>query len=263
MLYPMPLFGAFAALRLSGRATARLTSPLPRSAYNDVRDGVYLADVRIRHRGWPGTVFWPDLCDPMTADYCCSRRTGIVEGIVMAKRTIHMLVDDIDGGEADETVRFAVDGLQYEIDLSKKNATKMRDALARYIEAGSKVGRASGGTARATAGAGGDRPRWTGTRTGPSGNGPRARASRCPTGAVSSRRSSTATTPRLAADRTKRIAGPAGPSRRTPVGRQASGPTDTSSSPGARPLLGGAGRPDSQRRRGDRTIPWRGNPADS
>ena len=36
----------------------------------------------------------------------------------MAKRTIHMLVDDIDGGEADETVRFAVDGVQYEIDLS-------------------------------------------------------------------------------------------------------------------------------------------------
>jgi methionine aminopeptidase len=59
----------------------------------------------------------------------------------MAKRTIHMLVDDIDGGEADETVRFAVDGVQYEIDLSKKNATKMRNAFARYIEAGSKVGR--------------------------------------------------------------------------------------------------------------------------
>jgi len=49
----------------------------------------------------------------------------------MAERTIHILVDDIDGGEADETVRFAVDGVQHEIDLSKKNATKMRDALAR------------------------------------------------------------------------------------------------------------------------------------
>jgi hypothetical protein len=62
----------------------------------------------------------------------------------MAKRTIHMLIDDIDGGEADETVRFAVDGVQYEIDLSKKNATKMRNVLARYIEAGSKVGRVGG-----------------------------------------------------------------------------------------------------------------------
>jgi hypothetical protein len=68
----------------------------------------------------------------------------------MAKRTIHMLVDDIDGGEADETVTFAVDGVQYEIDLSKKNAAKMRNTLARYIEAGSKVGRV-GGAVRAAA----------------------------------------------------------------------------------------------------------------
>ena len=59
----------------------------------------------------------------------------------MAKRTIHMLIDDIDGSEADETVRFAIDGVQYEIDLSKENAAKIRDALARYVEAGSKVGR--------------------------------------------------------------------------------------------------------------------------
>lgn len=61
----------------------------------------------------------------------------------MAKRTIHMLVDDLDGGEAEETVRFALDGVQYEIDLSKKNADKMRDLLARYIAAGSKTGRAT------------------------------------------------------------------------------------------------------------------------
>src|SRR2546427_12525858 len=59
----------------------------------------------------------------------------------MAKQTIHMLIDDIDGAEADETVKFAIDGVQYEIDLSKKNAAKMRDVLARYLEAGSKVGR--------------------------------------------------------------------------------------------------------------------------
>jgi Lsr2 len=72
----------------------------------------------------------------------------------MAKRTIHMLVDDIDGGEADETVRFTIDGVRYEIDLSTKNATKMRDALARYVQAGSKVGRAGAATARASVGRG-------------------------------------------------------------------------------------------------------------
>ena len=67
----------------------------------------------------------------------------------MAKRTIQILVDDIDGGEADESVGFAVDGIQYKIDLSTKNAMKMREVLARYVEAGSKVGRAGGGAVRA------------------------------------------------------------------------------------------------------------------
>jgi hypothetical protein len=69
----------------------------------------------------------------------------------MAKRTIHMLVDDIDGGDADETVTFAVDGTQYEIDLSKKNAAKMRDLLAPYVAAGTKVGRASATAVRGVA----------------------------------------------------------------------------------------------------------------
>jgi hypothetical protein len=69
----------------------------------------------------------------------------------MAKRTIHMLVDDIDGGDADETVTFAVDGTQYEIDLSKKNAAKMRDLLAPYVAAGTKVGRAAAGATRTAA----------------------------------------------------------------------------------------------------------------
>jgi hypothetical protein len=59
MLYPMPLFVCFAALRLSGSATAVLmASPRHGSAYNDVRDGVYLADLEIRYRGCPGIVCW-------------------------------------------------------------------------------------------------------------------------------------------------------------------------------------------------------------
>ena len=47
----------------------------------------------------------------------------------MAKQIIHKLVDDLDGGDADETVKFSLDGVQYEIDLSKKNADKMRNAV--------------------------------------------------------------------------------------------------------------------------------------
>src|SRR5438034_4984630 len=70
------------------------------------------------------------------------RRIEQTGAVPMAKRTIQMLVDDVDGTEADETVRFGIDGIQYEIDLSKTNAEKMRGVLARYVEAGAKVGRA-------------------------------------------------------------------------------------------------------------------------
>ena len=59
----------------------------------------------------------------------------------MAKQIIHKLVDDLDGGDADETVKFALDGIQYEIDLSKKNADKLRELIAPYVGAGSKMGR--------------------------------------------------------------------------------------------------------------------------
>ena len=59
----------------------------------------------------------------------------------MAKQTIHVLVDDLDGGEADETVKFALDGVQYEIDLSASNAAKLRDAVAPFVAAATKIGR--------------------------------------------------------------------------------------------------------------------------
>ncbi len=61
----------------------------------------------------------------------------------MARRTITKLIDDIDGSEADETMTFAFDGVQYEIDLSAANAEKMRKAFGPYIDAASKVGRGS------------------------------------------------------------------------------------------------------------------------
>lgn len=64
----------------------------------------------------------------------------------MAQRVQVVLEDDLDGGKADETVTFGLDGTSYEIDLSKKNAAKLRDALAAYVGAGRRVaGRRSGG----------------------------------------------------------------------------------------------------------------------
>lgn len=63
----------------------------------------------------------------------------------MAKKVTVSLVDDIDKSTpADETVSFALDGVNYEIDLSSGNAAALRDALAVYIANGErKSGRKS------------------------------------------------------------------------------------------------------------------------
>ncbi|RIJ77054.1 Lsr2 family protein [Nakamurella silvestris] len=53
----------------------------------------------------------------------------------MAKQTTVTLIDDLDGGKAEETIRFGLEGNQYEIDLSKKNAAALRKALAPYKDA--------------------------------------------------------------------------------------------------------------------------------
>ena len=58
----------------------------------------------------------------------------------MAQRVNVVLVDDIDGSDADETVVFGVDGTDYEIDLSTANAAKLRDALAVYVGHGRRTG---------------------------------------------------------------------------------------------------------------------------
>ena len=59
----------------------------------------------------------------------------------MAQRVTVELEDDLDGGPADETLRFGIGGLEYEIDLSKKNASRFRRQIAPYIEHARKAGR--------------------------------------------------------------------------------------------------------------------------
>jgi hypothetical protein len=59
----------------------------------------------------------------------------------VAKQVLVVLTDDLDGGVADRTVEFAVDGVNYTIDLSEKNAGKFRKALDPFIAAGTRVGR--------------------------------------------------------------------------------------------------------------------------
>jgi Lsr2 len=63
----------------------------------------------------------------------------------MAQKVQVILVDDLDGGTAEETVSFALDGVSYEIDLSADNAATMREALAGYVGSARRVGGRSAG----------------------------------------------------------------------------------------------------------------------
>src|ERR1700709_2641110 len=54
----------------------------------------------------------------------------------MSRRTIVQLEDDLTGGDAAESVTFALDGKSFEIDLNEKNAEQLRKQLAPYIAAG-------------------------------------------------------------------------------------------------------------------------------
>jgi nucleoid-associated protein Lsr2 len=51
-----------------------------------------------------------------------------------------LLIDDLDGTEAEGTVRFALDGTEYEIDLNAEHARELREVLARYVSAARRAG---------------------------------------------------------------------------------------------------------------------------
>jgi hypothetical protein len=75
----------------------------------------------------------------------------------MAQRVQTLFIDDLDGSEAEGTVRFALDGAEYEIDLNSKHADALRKSLAPYVD----VARRNPGTTR----------RPSRTRRQPAGNG--------------------------------------------------------------------------------------------
>jgi Lsr2 len=80
----------------------------------------------------------------------------------MAQKVQTLLIDDLDGGEAEGTVRFGLDGTDYEIDLSAKHAEALRKALAPYLSAARRApgsaARRPGRTGRKAANAGGPDP---------------------------------------------------------------------------------------------------------
>src|SRR5579863_1027066 len=63
----------------------------------------------------------------------------------VAQKIQTLFIDDLDGSTAEGTVRFGLDGTEYEIDLNAEHAKSLRDALARYVGAARRV---SGGTRR-------------------------------------------------------------------------------------------------------------------
>jgi hypothetical protein len=75
-------------------------------------------------------------------------------GNPVAQKIQTLFIDDIDGGAAEGTVRFALDGTEYEIDLNSKHTEELRSALGKYVSHARKVG---GGARRGgrTAGRGG------------------------------------------------------------------------------------------------------------
>ena len=58
----------------------------------------------------------------------------------MAQKTVVELVDDLDGGIANETVAFTLDGVEFQIDLSSENASRLRDSLEPYVAAARRIG---------------------------------------------------------------------------------------------------------------------------
>jgi hypothetical protein len=62
----------------------------------------------------------------------------------MARQVITVLTDDLDGGDADRTVEFGLDGVNYTIDLSEKNIGKLRKALDPYLAVAARAGRPTG-----------------------------------------------------------------------------------------------------------------------
>jgi hypothetical protein len=73
------------------------------------------------------------------------------EAGVATKVTV-VLEDDLDGGPADETVRFGLDGVDYEIDLSKQHARTFRRELAAFLVHARRAERARRRPARGSSG---------------------------------------------------------------------------------------------------------------
>jgi hypothetical protein len=79
------------------------------------------------------------VCAVAESAWLCQESRVTING--MASKATVIIEDDLDGSEADETLTFGLDGRSYEIDLSEKNAAKLRKVMAQYVAAGRPAGR--------------------------------------------------------------------------------------------------------------------------
>ena len=84
----------------------------------------------------------------------------------MAQKIQTLFIDDLDGSAAEGTVRFGLDGAEYEIDLNTTHAQELRDTLARYVGAARRVGGATRRSRRHAPGSGKRAEHHRGTRVG-------------------------------------------------------------------------------------------------
>jgi Lsr2 len=80
--------------------------------------------------------------------------------VTVAQKIQTLFIDDLDGSAAEGTVRFGLDGTEYEIDLNEQHARQLREALANYVSAARRANGAARRPARA-----GRRPAASGPNT--------------------------------------------------------------------------------------------------
>jgi hypothetical protein len=84
----------------------------------------------------------------------------------MAQKVQVLLVDDVDGGTAEETVTFALDGVSYEIDLTAEHAAELRESFSRWVGHARKTGSGSRGGRQQRGGGNGGSSRRSGSGSG-------------------------------------------------------------------------------------------------
>jgi hypothetical protein len=58
----------------------------------------------------------------------------------VTKNSVRLLVDDLDGSAADETVVFGLEGESFAIELNAEHALQLRESLALFVRHGRRIG---------------------------------------------------------------------------------------------------------------------------